>query len=98
MTEIKIRKSWLRDPTLLLKKLGAVKGNQAYPSDVYISARDYEFMRTSLRKVGKKQRLGGRRLDMAVEMELLNYGPNQSLKNAIRQGFALVDTKTIKEA
>lgn len=37
------------------------------------------------------------RIDGIVGMELLNYGPNESLAEAIRPGYALVDLEKIKK-
>lgn len=101
MKTIKLTKRTLRlHPADLLIKLGAVdlEKKRAYPSHVYFSKEDYKELRVNLRKNAKKQYPGfrSRYIDSAVGMELLNYGPNQNLEEAIRPGYVLVDFDSIE--
>jgi hypothetical protein len=41
--------------------------------------------------------INSRKLNTAVGMELLNLGPNEGLKDAIRPGYALVDEEAIEK-
>lgn len=60
---------------------------QAYPEFVYMSKTDYKTLRKNLtKKYGK----------LFTEMHLLNLGPNQSLENAVKDGYLIVDEESIK--
>ena|ERR1035438_2053342 len=102
MKTVKITKNMLKmHPQDLLIKVGAanVAKKRAYPQHVYFSTEDYRKLRENVRKQARKEyphatKLG---LDSVVGMELLNYGPNESLAEAIRPGYALVDVYWIKK-
>jgi hypothetical protein len=98
MRLVKIRKSWLNDASLLLKKVGALQGNQAFPSDVYISEEDYKTLEYATTQFGKKMGFRGDRLKSAVGFELLNLGPNTLLAKALKPGYVLVDDDAIRQS
>lgn len=102
---VKIKKSWLKkEPADLLRLLGVVdeKLREAHPERAFSSKEDYAKLRKNLLKLFKKERPGFTKkwYDMAVGMELLNFGPNQSLEEVIRPGYMLIDQppKGIKNA
>ena len=102
MKIVKITKKMLRmTPSDLLIKLGAVDKQklQAYPQHVYFSREDYKELRENINKQAKKEFPGAtkRGLDSVVGMELLNYGPNETLADAIRPGYALIDEVGIEK-
>lgn len=88
-------------PCDLLVALGAVDKDNTitFPSHVYFSKEDYRELKQNVRKQARKEfpyatKIG---LDSVVGMELLNYGPNESLAHAIRPGYALVDEEGIEK-
>jgi hypothetical protein len=93
MKAIKLKKSWLRDPETLLRKLGAFKENQGFPDLVYISAQDYKILYKNTQKAYKKlyPNLNNKKIEFSVNMEMLGLGPNQALENAIKPGFVLME-------
>jgi len=60
---------------------------------------DYSAMKKSFRKFVRKNAPGisKKRLDYAVNMHFLQYGPNETLGSAIQPGFVLVDLEGIEE-
>lgn len=103
MKFVKITKKILKmEPKDLLIALGAVdldKG-RAFPECVYMSKKDYLIFRKNLTKTIKKCHplTKPTRIQYFVGIELLNLGPNESLENAIKPGYILVDTRSIQEA
>lgn len=97
MRPVKITQTMLKDVSVLLKKAGAVKGDQAYPSHVFMTEMDFETLRKNLEKTVKKQYpyLDKRRMVTTVGMELLNLGP-VTLKKGIQRGYLLVDDLGIR--
>jgi hypothetical protein len=98
MKTVKITKNMLKNPEVLLRKAGAVHGNQAFPSQVYMNEKDYSELRKNLTKAFKKEypHTIERRIQASVEMVLLNLGP-VNLKKGIEKGYLLVDERAIKE-
>lgn len=98
MKSVKITKTMLKDPALLLEKVGAVDGNQAYPSHVYMNDKDYRKLEQNLRKALRKEYpyLLKRKIDFSVGMTLLNIGP-VNLKKGVQEGYLLVDERSIKK-
>lgn len=93
---VKLKKSWLKkSPLDLLRALGAVQldKREAYPEKVYMSKEDYAKLRKNTMKLYRQEygSLSSNALRNAVGMELLNFGPNQSLGNAIKPGYVLVE-------
>lgn len=86
-------------PANLLVKLDAVSIDQktGYPQHVYFSKEDYKTLRLNLKKYAKKvaPHAPERLLNSSVGTDLLNYGPNTTLSNAIKPGYALVDYEAI---
>jgi hypothetical protein len=103
MKAVKLTKRMLKmHPADLLVKIGAVDKDkkQAYPGDVYFSREDYQELKKNLKESAKKEsefRPSTKRLAYIVSVELLNYGPNESLGDAIRPGWALVDEEAIEK-
>ena len=100
MKTVKLTKNLLKKaPSDILIALGAVDSGkkQAFPSHVYFSKEDYAQLRKNTLKLFQKEYPGIRvkRLKTSVEMELLNYGPNELLADAIRPGYALIDEEGI---
>jgi hypothetical protein len=98
MKTVKITKNMLRDPEALLRKVGAVYEDHAFPSCVYMNESDYSELRKNLTKAFKKEypHMIERKIQASVEMMLLNLGP-VTLKKGIEKGYLLVDDKTIKK-
>ena len=102
MKTVKVTKNMLKmHPADLLVKLGAVDKEKkfSYPGYVFFSKEDYKELRENLRNRAKKEfpHANKRGLDSVVGMELLNYGPNESLAEAIKPGYALVDEEGIEK-
>lgn len=102
MKVVKITKNMLKaHPADLLIALGAVDKNNThtFPNHVYFSKENYKELKNNIIKQTKKIYPNTSKwfLDNAVETELLNYGPNESLAEAIRPGYALVDEEGIKK-
>lgn len=97
---VKISKRDLKDLPKLLTKVGAVFRDQAYPSAVYCSKEDAKEIRKNLLKSFKKEYpyLSNNKLKFSESMTWLNLGPNESLQDAIRPGYILVDTELMKKA
>lgn len=101
MKTIKLTQKMLKmHPADLLIKLGAVNLEQklAFPQDVYFSKEDYKKLTDNLKSQAKKSNphTPKRLLDYSVGVDMLNYGPNETLKDAIRPGYALVDFQSIQ--
>jgi len=100
MEVIKLTKKMLKmHPADLLIKLGAadLKKKVAYPQHVYFSREDYKELGNNLKAYAKKTApyTSSRIVNYSVGMDLLNFGPNETLKDAVRPGWALVDKKGI---
>lgn len=100
MKELKVTTKDLKDTRKLLQKAGAINGNIAYPEHVYISKEDAKIVKKNLTNLVKKEypNLMKSKVTMTVGMEWLNLGPNQSLENAVRPGYILVDEDAIEAA
>lgn len=102
MMQVKLSKRILNmEPSDILVKLGAWSQDlkHAYPSRVFVSAEDYKTIKKNLAARYKKMfpYASRRRISCEVGMDLLGFGPNQSLEKAVRPGYALVDYNGIKE-
>jgi len=103
MKQIKVNKRLFQsEPSKLLKAVGAVVGYQAYPSDVYVSKEDYKSMVKATIKMFRKEypymKPSSTKLRASIGVHLLNLGPNETLGDAIKPGYVLVDEDSIKEA
>lgn len=92
---VKLNSNWLKkDPVEFLIAVGVadVESGNANPDRVYVSKADYKKIEQNARRLLKQQYpyLSGRHMKYSLGMEMLNYGPNQSLQDAIREGYALV--------
>ena len=102
MKTIKLTKRDLKlDLPALLRKVGLVSGNYTYPSDFYVSKNDAEELRKNLTEKAKKQknpRIPRSQIAKAVAWEWFNFGPNSSLEDSIKDGYALLDFTNLEEA
>jgi hypothetical protein len=89
-----LKKGWVH----ILKAVGAVEGNQAYPSHVYMAKEDIKAVRKNYREELKKERPGisKKYLDYYEGIDFLNYGANSSAENVIKPGCILVDIAAIE--
>src|SRR5271156_6839651 len=100
MRTVKLTKKMLSlDPMDLLVKLGAANKTSTFPQHVYVSKKDYTAIESAVRKMAKKQFPGysKKHIDNVVGFEMLNYGPNSLLENALKPGFAVVDVDAIAD-
>lgn len=102
MKILKLTKKMLKmHPADLLIKIGAVdeENKYAYPNFVYFSKSDYKELRKNLKQFAKKScpETSERLLNYSVNVDLLNYGPNETLAEAIRPGYMLVDYDEIEK-
>lgn len=97
MEIFKYKKEWYIDLAQLLKDVGATSGNIGLPEHVYWSAEDEKKTKKAIRAAFLKRYgyMTKRSLDNGVGMEVLNYGPNSSLKNVIKPGYIVVDINAI---
>lgn len=99
MKAIKLNKRLLnKHPADILIEFGAVDLNQGFPEHVYFSKEDYQTLKKNLIKKAKKELKGysNHYIKYAVGVELLQFGPNESLASAIKPGFALIDMDAIE--
>ena len=101
MKTVKLTQKMLKmHPADLIIKLGAVNNARTavFPQHVYFSKEDYKTLKKNLIDYAKKKNpLSPPRLtSYSVNMDMLNYGPSQKLKEAIRPGYALVDFDAIE--
>jgi hypothetical protein len=99
MKAIKLTKKMLSlEPMDLLVKLGASNETTAFPQHVYVSKQDYKSIKNNVRKLAKKQFPGfaKKHIDNVVGFEMLSYGPNSVLEDALKPGFAVVDFEAIE--
>lgn len=87
------------DPMDLLVKLGASNATSTFPQHVYFSKVDYKTLENNVRKLAKKQfpYYTKKYIDSVVGFEMLNYGPNSGLEDAIKPGFAVIDVGAIAD-
>jgi hypothetical protein len=97
MKAVKLTKTMLQDPTVLLEKAGAVRDNQSFPSHVFMAEQDHKILINNLKKRVKRAYpyLDRKRVEGTVALTILNYGP-VTLKTGIQSGYLLVNTKEIE--
>lgn len=98
MKVVKVTKKMLKmHPADLLVQLGLVNKEKklAFPERVYFSKEDYKELKQNLTNYAKKKLTSSskRIIDYSVGVDLLNYGPNESLADALKPGFALIDSE-----
>jgi len=88
-------------PEDFLKKFGAVSDEtkRAYPQHVFMASADYAVMKRNFRRRVRKDSpyMSKKRLDYAINMHFLQYGPNETLGSALQPGSVLVDLEGIQE-
>jgi hypothetical protein len=84
------------DPVKLLKKVGAVHENQAYPSYVFVSPKRYKEMKKEIIRVVKEEigKSSTRRINYYVGLHMLNFGPVEV--KGLPDNIVLVDDLSIK--
>lgn len=95
MKIIKLQKKDYHDLVFLLKRLGLVSGNRAYPERLVVNETTYKKMKTAyaekLKEVGF---ISKKNLQYSVEMEFLNLGPvvlkTKNNGNALQTGYAIL--------
>lgn len=97
MLSFKIRKSEYYDLPKLLRRIGAVYENKAYPSYVYINKYTEKVFKKELRKafIKKYKYISKNMYIYYVNTEWLNYGPN--ISPAIKNGYILINKNAIIE-
>ncbi len=97
MKYFKFKKSWYKDLTKLLTEVGAVSkdGKQSYPGHVYVNPIDYKEIKRGIRKEYVKiySYLPSRKIDNAVSVYLLNYGPVEC--KAVQSEYVIVDDEKV---
>lgn len=97
MVSYKIKKKWYKDLTLLLTEVGAVFGNQAFPSNVFVNPIDYNKIKRGTREAFLREmpylKYNKRKLNSAIAMHLLNLGPIPN--KAVVSGYVIVNTRGI---
>ena len=101
MKAIKVTKKMLKmHPADLMVSLGAIDEAKKilYPQHVYFSKEDIKELRKNLKELARKSIPGSssRMLSYSVGMDWLNYSPNESLADAMRTGYGLIDYKAIE--
>ena len=80
-------------PADLLVNLGLVDldKKEAYPSRLFFSKEDYKELENNLKKsIKRTDGWTAKAVNYSVGIDMLNYGPNQSLEEVIRPGWALI--------
>jgi len=94
MKAVKLTKTQLKlSPAYFLNDLGARNADE-----VYVSKEDYQTLKNNLAKQMRKNfpGMGKGALERALGWELLAFGANETLRDAIRPGYAILnfDRKT----
>ena len=92
LTKKDLRKGWGH----ILTKCGLVDGNNAHPSNLYMSAKDIKEVRRERLK-NFKSRSNPRQAMYGEALDFLNLGPCQELADVIKPGYALVDDSLRKK-
>lgn len=99
MKTLKLKAKHYKDLSQLLVDAGAadLKNNIAFPSDVYASKEDIKKMTKEITKLFKKEYpyINPKKLKTSIAMHMLNLSPNESLADAVRPGYVLVDDESI---
>ena len=95
------KKDLQKTPEALLRKLKVVdeKAKKAFPEHVFLSLKDYDTLKSNLRKRYRKEKpyLRKKNLDFAVGIHLLGFGPNTTIGGVIKPGYAIVDMDGVKD-
>lgn len=88
---IKLKKSEYANLPALLKRAGLVKEQQAYPSNLFVSKKTYNTIKSAMMAQLRKQypKASRKMLKMNVGLELLNLGP-VVIDKGIETGYAVV--------
>jgi hypothetical protein len=103
MKTIKLNKKMLSlELEELLEKLGAVKKeiHKAFPEHVYLSKDDYKTLQRNVEKRLKKDYsdYSKKHIKASTQYRLLEFGPNESLGNVLKKGYAVVDLDSIEKS
>lgn len=99
MKVVKLKKTDLKKlPEELLRKFGLVndKNKTANPSALYFSEADAKVLKQNLKNRYKKEmsHASSKHIEYSAGVHWLNLGPNESLKEALKPGYAIVDENT----
>lgn len=91
MKIIKLKASMLKEPGSLLRQVGAVYKNQAFPSHVYMNPKDYKKLQSNYTRALRKAHpyISPRKLQSSVGMHFLNLGPRED--KGVAPGYLIVD-------
>lgn len=99
MKSYKLKKSELATANYagILRRVGAVDGNQAFPMNTYISSKTAKRLERALYAAYKKEFpwASKKRLQYSIGMEILNLEP--SICDAIKDGHIAVDDRAIEQ-
>lgn len=94
---VKLSKKHIKagDLQKLLRQAGLVNEEEghAHPDRLWASRQDLKTMRAALKRYAKKQYPGSKKAqDSAVGLAWLQLSPNESLADALKPGFFIVDS------
>lgn len=99
MKTLKLKAKHYKDLSQLLIDAGAANLEKgiAFPNDVYCSKEDMKKMTSEITKLFKKEFSWSttKKIKTSVAMHMLNLSPNESLADAVRPGYVLVDDESI---
>lgn len=102
MKTVKLTRKLLKlTPAEICVKVGAadIKNRQTFPQHVYASKKDMEKIRLNLTRLAKREhpKAAKKFINGIVSYEMLQYAPNGSLEDAIKDGHLLVDEDSIEQ-
>lgn len=91
MKIIKLKAGMLKEPGSLLRQVGAVYKNQAFPSHAYMNPKDYKKLMANYTRALKKDHpyMSLRTLQYSVNSHFLNLGPRED--KGVAPGYLIVD-------
>jgi len=92
MKIVKIKKRYYKDLPFMYKDLGLIENNQCDPSRVLCSTEDLKLFKKATKELFKKQYPFARsiKIESGVAMHLLNLGPSERAKQAIKKGYLII--------
>lgn len=98
MKIVKIKASDYKNPASMLRRVGAVLENQAFPDRVYWCKADLQKMEKAILSTYKNiyKDLNNDRLKYHIAMDMLNYGPSLITGKNFPQGYMLVDDNFLR--
>ena len=92
MKIVKIKKRYYKDLQFMYNDLGLVKNNECDPSRVLCSSKDLKLFQKATKEVFAKVYSWStpKSLQSSVSMYLLNLGPSERAKQAIKPGYLII--------